>query len=84
MKNPFPTGICTVDPLWVIIGTKVPNEAKFVLVPSDFRKVLADCAGKSALRAALADVCPVPPFAIVTGVSKLNTVPIKSRPVPAE
>jgi hypothetical protein len=56
VKNPFPTGICTVDPLWVIIGTKVPNEAKFVLVPSDFRKVLADCAGKSAFKAALAVV----------------------------
>ena len=83
MKNPFPTGICTVGPLWVIIGTKVPNEAKLVLVPFDFKKVLAACAGKSALRAALALVCPVPPFAIATGVSKLNSKPTKSSPVPA-
>jgi hypothetical protein len=56
VKNPFPIGTCTVDPLWVIIGTKVPNEAKFVLVPSDFRKVLADCAGKSAFKARFAVV----------------------------
>ena len=36
------------------------------------------------VRAPEAVLAPVPPFATVTGVVKLNTVPVSVKPLPAE
>ena len=63
----------------VPIGSRV---ALFVPLPRI--KSPVDVIGESALKAADADVCPVPPFVIETGVERLNVLPTSVKPVPAE
>ena len=63
----------------VPIGSRV---ALFVPLPRI--KSPVDVIGESALNAADADVWPVPPLVIETGVERLNVLPTSVKPVPAE